>query len=863
MKSRRILIFKKISLSLLANLFLNHQNVNAQNRLSYSSITQEDSIEYPSPLNFASCPSTITKDDCKSLENNNNQFSTSIIKFDQSTKTNLTFDYTCSCTSLNPIKSRQCQDYHINCDDDFTTKQCKLEFCGNSGNFKAKDHRNYERSCLVNKCLSEARLLAKIKFLENKKKDNGKLGRNDLNLLKQNKRKLCAKQACQGLLDKDFEACENTHCTGQNKRDALANQVKCVFGSDLTKEEIKLCGVKMIKFARRNQVKEYCWNQLNQQANDISSPHSSGALYRCLQHVDSFANFDEKTKTSNIRTIYKNLGFGHCREVIFDKLYKCISQDSFNCEPGEHFKTCGNIDLCGRTCQNPKGYDTLCPTECEAGCYCKPGMILENGKCIREKQCPARCNKGDCPSIKIPTFINHMWVISLKSYNPANDRGTILAVFQTVGDASKVYQLTVHRDLSVTSKQPIKGDNSNGKRTWQYKLITDIERLETYFGDKPRNSTQSDKKISLEIENRSWQDLQVEWIDFEGRFVDLDDINFIQDSENESESEEEKHADISEANQLISEKDPDSDQKPTKKPVSKVIGDLNKDKNPSAKQILANLNEEEVIKCRSIRNEPCSYNEIKVPLDPLNLRKSLFMTIFTIKGGNFEKILPILVSDLQLFYQSLLTKEGQARTFQANLLSKVKIYLNDGIIFGRPKEATKWSGSVFHPGRPWLAERGNLVDKVGSIEFYTTDEYLVRRSHHGRLTDPETNKEIFSNWQIIHEISHWYHWYLTNYGWSKIDDIWNKVMTKGREEYANYNSVRHVSGALRKSYASVNSQEYFASLSAAYFSKGNDYYPFVLEDIKEFDRFGYDLVKSVWSYHKNTVEGMHVRSFRL
>ena len=95
-------------------------------------------------------------------------------------------------------------------------------------------------------------------------------------------------------------------------------------------------------------------------------------------------------------------------------------------------------------------------------------------------------------------------------------------------------------------------------------------------------------------------------------------------------------------------------------------------------------------------------------------------------GGDFTEALAALEEDLNLFTAALESVEGITRHYQIQLLSTVKIYLNDGIIFGKPKQSRDWSGSVFHPGRPWLAENGNLR----LVEFYfskftTTSIYIV------------------------------------------------------------------------------------------------------------------------------------------
>ncbi len=45
-------------------------------------------------------------------------------------------------------------------------------------------------------------------------------------------------------------------------------------------------------------------------------------------------------------------------------------------------KTCG----CNATCSEP---DKTCEEEqCEPGCYCEDGLVMEGGKCIKRDNCP-------------------------------------------------------------------------------------------------------------------------------------------------------------------------------------------------------------------------------------------------------------------------------------------------------------------------------------------------------------------------------------------------------------------------------------------------------------------------------------------
>ncbi|CAO1441024.1 unnamed protein product [Diamesa tonsa] len=77
----------------------------------------------------------------------------------------------------------------------------------------------------------------------------------------------------------------------------------------------------------------------------------------------------------------------------------CIAQaECQETQCGEHeiFTNCGSG--CGDlTCDNPTLEGRFCPAVCRVGCACKPGFVRNNeGKCIREKQCPQnKCNKNN------------------------------------------------------------------------------------------------------------------------------------------------------------------------------------------------------------------------------------------------------------------------------------------------------------------------------------------------------------------------------------------------------------------------------------------------------------------------------------
>lgn len=167
------------------------------------------------------------------------------------------------------------------------------------------------------------------------------------------------------------------------------------------------------------------------------------------------------------------------------------------------------------------------------------------------------------------------------------------------------------------------------------------------------------------------------------------------------------------------------------------------------------------------------------------------------------------------------------------LMQSIGLYVNTKIRFGKQEIADNWNGAVFHPGAGWLTENGNLAEKAGCVEMYTTDDYLKRRTHFGHI-------DFVSNWLLHHEMGHGYHFLLNDWQHSDIDDVWQYNMDIGR-----YNSVNHIQGGKLKAYGCDNCMEYFASISASYYAH-NDYAPFDRAELKTFDPEGFAQIEKYW-----------------
>jgi hypothetical protein len=96
---------------------------------------------------------------------------------------------------------------------------------------------------------------------------------------------------------------------------------------------------------------------------------------------------------------------------------------------------------------------------------------------------------------------------------------------------------------------------------------------------------------------------------------------------------------------------------------------------------------------------------------------------------------------------------------------------------------------------------------------------------------------------LLHELAHVVHVLFLPGG---CDNPAVTLAYKQAKERGLYKDVKDAYGRLGPAYALTNELEYFAELSCAYLDRCY-YFPFDCDDLKDYDRPGYDLVKSVWS----------------
>lgn len=68
--------------------------------------------------------------------------------------------------------------------------------------------------------------------------------------------------------------------------------------------------------------------------------------------------------------------------VLFAVIGPGITQGQ-QCGENASFTECGSA--CPLTCENPE--PRMCTMQCVMGCFCNPGFVLSDGRCVRQSDC--------------------------------------------------------------------------------------------------------------------------------------------------------------------------------------------------------------------------------------------------------------------------------------------------------------------------------------------------------------------------------------------------------------------------------------------------------------------------------------------
>lgn len=163
-------------------------------------------------------------------------------------------------------------------------------------------------------------------------------------------------------------------------------------------------------------------------------------------------------------------------------------------------------------------------------------------------------------------------------------------------------------------------------------------------------------------------------------------------------------------------------------------------------------------------------------------------------------------------------------------LREVPLYFNPEYPGTRPL-------AEYHPGADWLRTVGRDPAMAKAVEF-----------HNVRIFEAEANR--MPN-VTLHELAHGYHDRAVAKGFANPEVAAAYARAK---ESGKYDKVeRHLGNGrpntFEKAYAMTNPMEYFAETTEAFFTR-NDFYPFVLDELKKQDPDMVELLAKLWGVEK-------------
>ena len=102
-----------------------------------------------------------------------------------------------------------------------------------------------------------------------------------------------------------------------------------------------------------------------------------------------------------------------------------------------------------------------------------------------------------------------------------------MAIFKATGYGYKDFNIIINKDLSVDVRQSQNVEvGFTQDKEKQYDLINDQDKIyqELQKTDRTSEDFDSDRKIDLIVENRSWLDIKLEWLDYDGKLVDYSGV---------------------------------------------------------------------------------------------------------------------------------------------------------------------------------------------------------------------------------------------------------------------------------------------------------------------------------------------------
>lgn len=137
--------------------------------------------------------------------------------------------------------------------------------------------------------------------------------------------------------------------------------------------------------------------------------------------------------------------------------------------------------------------------------------------------------------------------------------------------------------------------------------------------------------------------------------------------------------------------------------------------------------------------------------------------------------------------------------------------------------------AVYHPDVGWLRDHGMNPDKADCVELSNAKRFVAWTREQPMM--------------VLHELAHGFHDRFLERGHANPEI--KKVYEQAKEEKL-YDRVLSKRGKQERAYGMNNPAEYFAESTEAFFGT-NDFFPFVVAELRLHDPRMYDLLKRVWS----------------
>jgi hypothetical protein len=145
-------------------------------------------------------------------------------------------------------------------------------------------------------------------------------------------------------------------------------------------------------------------------------------------------------------------------------------------------------------------------------------------------------------------------------------------------------------------------------------------------------------------------------------------------------------------------------------------------------------------------------------------------------------------------------------------------HLRETPIFFEKQLPPPLGNNFFFNGSKGMSAKYNIEHTYGGVIAGSTLAYIAVKDIHP--------------WQLLHELTHAYHRFTTKHSYKPIQDAYQNAIQKGLHNRGNQ-------------YARKNNNEYFSTLTEAYFGRDANY-PHNRKELAEHDPIGYCAIVKAW-----------------